>query len=93
MTVAVTDEEILNAKAVIDQSGIGCEPASAATVAGLKKLVDNQTIDKEEQALCILTGNMLKDTDVLKKYHTEQHVFSNPIVKTLLTKEEIATEL
>ncbi|GAK02684.1 threonine synthase [Geomicrobium sp. JCM 19037] len=93
VTVAVTDEEILNAKAVIDQSGIGCEPASAATVAGLKKLVDNQTIDKEEQALCILTGNMLKDTDVLKKYHTEQHVFSNPIVETLLTKEEIAAEL
>jgi threonine synthase len=61
VTVSVTDEEILAAKHLIDRSGIGCEPASAATVAGLKKLTDFQIIDSDETALCILTGHILKD--------------------------------
>ena len=65
-TCSVTDEEILEAKRLIDRSGIGCEPASAATVAGLRKLVASGTIDKDETAACILTGNLLKDTDILR---------------------------
>ncbi|MCG0050764.1 hypothetical protein [Priestia aryabhattai] len=46
ITVSVSEIEIMNAKAIIDKSGIGCEPASAATVAGLKKLADEKKIDK-----------------------------------------------
>lgn len=65
VTCSVTDEEILASKQAIDRSGIGCEPASAASLAGLRKLMAEKVIDKEETALCILTGNLLKDTQVL----------------------------
>lgn len=68
VTVSVSDEEIFAAKSIIDRSGIGCETASAATVAGLKKLVARQIIDKDETAACILTGHLLKDADALKDY-------------------------
>lgn len=69
VTCSVTDEEIMEAKVLIDRSGIGCEPASASTVAGLRKLMAEGTIAKDESAACILTGNLLKDTDVLRKQH------------------------
>lgn len=65
ITVAVSDEEIMNAKRIIDRSGIGCEPASAATLAGLKKLRADGVIDKDEHAVCILTGHLLKDIAAL----------------------------
>src|SRR5579883_1494867 len=58
----VTDEEILAAKAVIDRSGIGCEPASAATLAGVRKLVARGVIKRDERVVGVLTGNLLKDT-------------------------------
>ena len=58
----VSDEEILAAKAVIDRSGIGCEPASAATLAGARKLVERGIIKREERVVGILTGNLLKDS-------------------------------
>lgn len=58
----VTDEEILAAKAVIDRSGIGCEPASAAALAGAKKLVTRGIIRRDERVVGILTGNLLKDS-------------------------------
>ncbi|PUA35619.1 threonine synthase [Paenibacillus elgii] len=70
VTVSVTDEEIMEAKAVIDRAGIGCEPASAASAAGLRKLVAQGIVDKDETAVCILTGHMLKDTDALQRYVT-----------------------
>ncbi|MGX4587811.1 threonine synthase [Paenibacillus chitinolyticus] len=90
VAVSVTDEEILNAKAVIDASGIGCEPASAATVAGLRKLVSQQIVDKDETVACILTGNMLKDTDALREYHLEDNKpFSNKIIPSSLTYDDI----
>ncbi|WNQ11059.1 threonine synthase [Paenibacillus aurantius] len=69
VTVAVTDEDILNAKAVVDASGVGCEPASAAAVAGLRRLVSHGIIDREETAVCLLTGHLLKDTDAVGAYH------------------------
>ena len=47
----VTDEEILAAKTVIDRSGIGCEPASAATLAGIRKLVGQGIIKREERVV------------------------------------------
>lgn len=92
ITASVTDEEILNAKAVVDQSGIGCEPASAATIAGLRKLVSQKVIDRDETAVCILTGNMLKDTEVLKGYHLEPNEtawFANPVISSELVVENI----
>ncbi|MFK7694869.1 threonine synthase [Paenibacillus sp. HJGM_3] len=61
VTACVSDADILAAKAVIDRSGIGCEPASAATVAGLRQLVASGTIHPDETAACILTGHLLKD--------------------------------
>lgn len=58
----VTDEEILAAKAVIDRSGIGCEPASAAALAGAKKLVARGLIRRDERVVAVLTGHLLKDS-------------------------------
>ena len=65
----VSDMEILDAKAIVDASGVGCEPASAASVAGAKKLVERGVIDADEKVLCILTGNILKDPDTTVRYH------------------------
>ncbi len=58
----VTDEEILAAKAIIDRSGIGCEPASAATLAGIRKLTERGVIKRDERVVGVLTGNLLKDS-------------------------------
>ncbi len=58
----VSDEEILAAKVMIDRAGIGCEPASAATLAGVRKLVTAGTIKRDELVVGVLTGNLLKDS-------------------------------
>ncbi len=65
----VNDNEILNAKAIIDASGIGCEPASAASLAGARKLRDMGIIDEDDEVVGILTGNLLKDPDNTVQYH------------------------
>ena len=70
----VTDEEILAAKTVIDRSGIGCEPASAATLAGACKLVEHGIIKREEQVVGILTGNFLKDSQTGIPQHKQDEV-------------------
>lgn len=58
----VTDEEILSAQKLLARTeGIGVEPASAASIAGLIKLVENGEVDKNEQVVCIVTGHLLKD--------------------------------
>jgi threonine synthase len=66
----VSDQEIMDAKAVVDSCGIGCEPASAASVAGAMKLTDVGIIDPGENVVCILTGNLLKDPGATVNYHT-----------------------
>ncbi len=58
----VSDEEILAAKSVIDRAGIGCEPASAAALAGAKKLVARGIIRREALVVAVLTGHLLKDS-------------------------------
>jgi len=63
----VTDEEIGEAKALIGRDGIGCEPASATTLAGLRKLVDSGELDRDSEIVAILTGHALKDTDYIVK--------------------------
>jgi len=66
----VNDDEIMDAKAVVDASGVGCEPASAASVAGVRKLAEKGTIRRDEEVVCVLTGNLLKDPDATVGYHT-----------------------
>jgi threonine synthase len=59
----VTDEEIMAAKRTIDGLGLGCEPASAATLAGVRKLRASGVIREGEQVVCVLTGHILKDPE------------------------------
>jgi len=69
LVTAVSDEEIMNAKAVIDAAGIGCEPASAASVAGVRQLIAAGVIKPEETVVGILTGNLMKDPTATVDYH------------------------
>src|SRR5688572_16337428 len=66
----VTDDDILEHRAMVARWGFGCEPASAATVAGLHKLLDEQVISPSDSVVCILTGHELKDANATVKYHT-----------------------
>lgn len=88
----VTDEEILEAKAVVDTAGIGAEPASCATVAGIKKLISRSEIKPTETVVGILTGNILKDPQVIVDYHfNHQNAHANPphdIEATILELEK-----
>lgn len=65
----VSDQEIMEAKALIDARGIGCEPASACSLAGVRKLVDQGVIKRGESVVGILTGHLLKDPDATLGYH------------------------
>jgi threonine synthase len=64
------EREIADAKAVIGLCGIGCEPASAATLAGIKKLVASGAMSRGDRVVAVLTGNLLKDPDYSYSYHT-----------------------
>jgi len=66
----VTEQEIADAKAVIGRCGIGCEPASAATLAGLRKLSASGVVAPSADVVAVLTGNLLKDPDYIYRYHT-----------------------
>jgi threonine synthase len=66
----VTEQEIADAKAIIGVEGIGCEPASATTLAGLKRLVEAGAIKPEEDVVAVLTGNLMKDPSYSIEYHT-----------------------
>ena len=65
VVTAVSDDEILAAKRVIDRAGVGCEPASAASVAGVRKLVAEGTIGRRQTVVAVLTGHVLKDPEIL----------------------------
>jgi threonine synthase len=67
----VTEQEIADAKAMIGRDGVGCEPASATTVAGIRKLVKDGFIKRDESVVAVLTGHVLKDTDYVIRYHNE----------------------
>jgi threonine synthase len=66
----VTDEQMLDAKAQVGANGLGCEPASAASVAGAKMLRSEGIIAPSERVVCILTGHQLKDPTATVAYHT-----------------------
>jgi threonine synthase len=66
----VTDQEILDAKAMVGAGGLGCEPASAASVAGARRLRQEGIIEPGERVVCILTGHQLKDPTATVAYHS-----------------------
>ncbi len=94
----VTDQEILDAKAHVDAAGIGAEPASCATVAGLKKLVAAGVVKPHESVVGVLTGHLLKDPDTVVHYHMGtlegfESTFANRPVKVEATLEAVKRAL
>ena len=67
---SVTDEEIFEAKTVLAEDGVGCEPASASTIAGVRKLVRAGKIERHADVLAILTGHQLKDTEYVMRHRS-----------------------
>jgi len=78
----VTEQEIADAKAIIGLCGIGCEPASAATLAGIRKLTKAGTIAPDADVVAVLTGNVLKDPDYIYRYHTGQLIAPGDVAIT-----------
>lgn len=78
--IAVSDDAIADARAVIGRDGIGCEPASAASLAGLRQLRIDGVIDADEDVVLVLTGHVLKDGAYAARYHASEAPFANPIV-------------
>ena len=72
VVIAVSDAEILEAKAVVDGAGIGCEPASAAAIAGTRRLAREGVIKSGDRVVAILTGHVLKDPASVTHYHQER---------------------
>jgi len=66
----VSDQEIMDAKARVGAGGLGCEPASAASVAGAKRLREEGVIAPSDRVVCILTGHQLKDPTATVAYHS-----------------------
>lgn len=81
---SVADDDILEHKALVGRHGYGCEPASAASVAGAAMLLREGVIRPDECVVCILTGHQLKDPDATVTYHTG--------VDTKAAQEHIAAE-
>jgi threonine synthase len=78
----VTDQDVLDAKAKVGAGGFGCEPASAASVAGARKLRQEGVIAAGDRVVCILTGHQLKDPTATVAYHsTDQKTFDEVLGK------------
>jgi len=86
----VPDTDILDAMAMVSKNGFGCEPASAATVAGTKKLVEQGTIKADETVVGISTGHMLKDVTAIVDYHFNP---KNQFANTPITVEPDIKEI
>lgn len=71
LVTSVSDAEILDGKALVAKFGFGCEPASGACIAGIKKLRANGMIAPSDRVACVLTGNILKDPTATVGYHTD----------------------
>lgn len=77
----VTDDELMAAKREIDEMGIGCEPASATTLAGVKKLRAAGVMREGERIVCVLTGHLLKDADaILRNVPQERTIEIDPTI-------------
>ena len=79
--LAVDDAAIAEARAVVGADGVGCEPASAASLAGLKRLVADGAIPRDADIVCVLTGHVLKDTAYATRYHESGARYANAIVR------------
>jgi len=77
--LAVSDEEIADARAIVGRDGVGCEPASAASLAGLRKLRELGIIGRDDDTVLVLTGNALKDTDYATEYHASGSPYANQV--------------
>jgi len=71
---SVTDEQIFEAKAALAKDGVGCEPASAASVAGIQKLVQSGKIEDGADVVAVLTGHQLKDPEISIKRRSEREL-------------------
>jgi threonine synthase len=102
----VTEQEIADAKAIIGRDGIGCEPASAATLAGIKRLVASGVIESSANVIAVLTGSLLKDPSYTIGYHTDnlaledgathnpiKGLFANRPIRTVANKDAIKRAL
>jgi threonine synthase len=74
LSEAVSDAEIFEAKAALAKEGIGCEPASAASVAGIRKLVRAGKIERGAEVVAVLTGHQLKDPEISLRRHSEEEL-------------------
>ena len=91
---SVSDQEALDAKAVVGRNGFGCEPASAVTIAGVKKLVEEGIIKKGESVVGILTGHQLKDPIATINYHKDKNnKFANMPIQVENNIEDIKKAL
>jgi threonine synthase len=81
----VSEIEIAQAKAEIGAEGIGCEPASAVTLAGLKKLVKQGFVKPDQTVVLVLTGNLLKDPDFTMGFHRDE-LFKDAAANSELNK-------
>jgi len=80
----VTDDELMAAKREIDEMGIGCEPASATTLAGVKKLRAAGVMRNGERIVCVLTGHLLKDADsILRNVPKERTIEIDPTIEAV----------
>jgi threonine synthase len=77
----VDDDAIADARAIVGRDGIGSEPASAATLAGLRQLVGDGTIRAGDDIVLILTGHVLKDGAYAANYHESTAPFANRILR------------
>jgi threonine synthase len=71
VVLTASDADILEAKAAVDATGIGCEPASAASVAGVRTLLVSRMAAPTDRIVAVLTGHVLKDPGILLRYHRE----------------------
>ncbi len=72
LVLSCSDEEIIAAKVAIDAAGVGCEPASAASVAGVRRLVHDGVIRAGDRVVAVLTGHVLKDPGMLVELHQRE---------------------
>ena len=87
----VSDQDILDAKAQVGAGGFGCEPASAASVAGAKLLRAEGVIAPSDRVVCILTGHQLKDPDATVAYHSgNRELFDEKLRKQGVTSAPYA---